>query len=184
VLAIMMTVLRMQGLTARHVVGAIISLGGVGLLFVDRLDVSTAQALGIVLVFGSVVAATAYSVIMKTRGESVNGLVATTIFLVVTACVLGVIALVSPEPSTWPPAAKPTIALFYLAVVGTVIAFLLYFWLLGKTSLLVTSTLVFVFPLVALVTDALFERAISLGPRAYIGAGITLAGLAVSLRRR
>ena len=67
---------------------------------------------------------------------------------------------------------------------GTVIAFLVYFWLLNKTSLLVTSTLVFVFPLVAIVTDALFERAIPLGPKAYVGAGITLAGLAVSLRRR
>jgi hypothetical protein len=30
----------------------------------------------------------------------------------------------------------------------------------------------------------LFEHAIALGPRAYAGAGITLAGLAVSLRRR
>ena len=47
-----------------------------------------------------------------------------------------------------------------------------------------TSTLVFVYPLIALVTDALFEHEIELSPRAYAGAGITLAGLAVSLRRR
>jgi drug/metabolite transporter (DMT)-like permease len=78
----------------------------------------------------------------------------------------------------------PTVALFYLAVIGSAVAFLLYFWLLGQTSLLVTSTLVFLFPLVALLTDALFERAIPLGPRAYLGAAITLGGLAVSLRRR
>ena len=37
---------------------------------------------------------------------------------------------------------------------------------------------------VALVTDVLFERAISRGARAYIGAAITLSGLAVSLRRK
>jgi hypothetical protein len=42
----------------------------------------------------------------------------------------------------------------------------------------------FVFPIVALVTDALFERAVALGPQAYLGAAITLAGLAVSRRRR
>ena len=78
----------------------------------------------------------------------------------------------------------PTVALVYLAVLGSAIAFLVYFWLLGKTSLLVTSTLVFVFPIVALITDALFEHAIPLGPQAYLGAAITLAGLAVSLRRR
>jgi drug/metabolite transporter (DMT)-like permease len=184
ILAIMMTALRLQGLTARHVIGAAVSLAGVGVLLLDRLDVSTAQAIGVVLVFGSVVLATGYSVIMKVRGGGVNGLVATTIFLVVTAVVLGVVALIAREPIHWPPATNATLALFYLAVVGTVVAFLVYFWLLGRTTLLVTSTLVFVFPLVALVTDALFEREISVGPRAYIGAGITLAGLAVSLRRR
>ncbi len=65
----------------------------------------------------------------------------------------------------------------YLALIGNVVAFLVYFWLLDRTSLLVTSTLVFVFPLVALATDAVFEHAIVLGPRAYLGAGVTLAGL-------
>jgi drug/metabolite transporter (DMT)-like permease len=74
------------------------------------------------------------------------------------------------------------VALLYLAVIGSVVAFLTYFWLLHKTSLLVTSTLVFVFPLVAIATDALFEDE-SLTARAYVGAAITLGGLAVSLRR-
>lgn len=184
ILAIFMKVLRLDGLKPRHVIGAVISLAGVGVLILDRLDVSIAQAFGVVMVLGSVVVATSYSVIMKTRGGGVNGLVATTIFLVVTAVVLCIVALIAREPIKWPPATNPTIAVLYLAVVGTVVAFLVYFWLLGKTTLLVTSTLVFVFPLVALLTDALFEREITVGTTAYIGAGITLAGLAVSLRRR
>jgi drug/metabolite transporter (DMT)-like permease len=107
------------------------------------------------------------------------------VFLVVTALVLTVVALVADggAPSlTWPPPAAPTAALLYLAVLGSVVAFLVYFWLLQKTSLLLTSTLVFVYPLVALVTDALFERE-GLTARAYIGAAITLSGLATSLRR-
>jgi hypothetical protein len=43
---------------------------------------------------------------------------------------------------------------------------------------------VFVFPLVALVTDALFERELPLNARSYLGVAITLAGLGVSLRRQ
>lgn len=183
ILAMMMTALRMEGITRRHILGAVISIAGVGVLFVDRLHVSPAQALGVVLVLGSVVVATGYSVIMKRHGGAVNGLVTTTVFLAVTAIVLGIIAIVAREEIPWPLPEKPSLALGYLAVMGTVVAFLVYFWLLGKTSLIVTSTLVFVFPLVALLTDALFERAISLGPRAYLGAAITLAGLGVSLRR-
>ena len=41
----------------------------------------------------------------------------------------------------------------------------------------------FVYPLVALAVDAVFEHELPLGPRAYLGAAITLGGLAVSLRR-
>jgi drug/metabolite transporter (DMT)-like permease len=117
------------------------------------------------------------------KRQSTGGLIATTVFLGVTAVVLSVVAVVAHEEVPWPPPVVPTIALLYLAVVGSVFAFLLYFWLLNRTSLIVTSTLVFVFPLVALLTDALFEREIALGPRAYIGAAITLGGLGVTLMR-
>ena len=67
-------------------------------------------------------------------------------------------------------------------MIGSVVAFLAYFWLLRRTSLLVTSTLVFVYPLVAIVTDALFEHEPADRAR-YVGAAITLGGLGVSLRR-
>ncbi len=184
VLGILLSIVKIETITRRHVIGAVVSLAGVGVLFLDRLDVSPQQAIGVVLVFGSVVMATIYSTIMKRYGGDVPGIIATTIFLAVTAIVLGAIALASGEPIPWPLPTLPTVALVYLAVIGSAIAFLVYFWLLGKTSLLVTSTLVFVFPIVALITDALFEQAIPLGPQAYVGAAITLAGLAVSLRRR
>ncbi len=184
VLALLLTATRMERLERRHIVGAVVSLCGVALLFRDRLDVSLEQAVGVVLVIASVVVSTTYSMIMKRYGGAgIGNLVATTIFLTVTALVLGVFALVAREPVPWPPPAMPTLALGYLAVVGSVVAFLCYFWLLDRTNLLVTSTLVFVFPLVALATDALFEREVTLDLQAYGGAAITLVGLAVSLRR-
>ena len=183
VLAILLTATRMEHFTRRHLAGAVLSLAGVAVIFVDRLEVSPRQAIGVALVLASVVVSTAYSMIMKRHGGRVPNLVATAIFLAVTAIVLGAIAVVARASLPWPPPGAPTAALAYLAVVGSVVAFLCYFWMLDRTSLLVASTLVFVFPLVALVTDALFERAITLGARAYLGAAITLAGLAVSLRR-
>lgn len=184
ILAVLLTVTRIERLTRRHVIGSLISLIGVTVLFLDRLDISAHQAVGVALVLASVVVATMYSMIMKQKTAALSGLVSTTIFLTVTAIVLGVVALAAGHPVPWPPPAGPTAALLYLAVVGSVAAFLLYFWLLGETSLLVTSTLVFVFPLVAIVIDALFERELPLSPRAYLGAAITLGGLAISLGRR
>ena len=183
ILAMLLTATRMEPLTRRHLVGALVSLAGVGVLFRDRLAVSPRQALGVVLILGSVVVSTIYSMIMKRHGAKVSALVSTTIFLAVTAIVLGTVALGAREPLPWPPPAGPTVALCYLAVIGSVVAFLVYFWLLERTSLVLTSTLVFVYPLVALAVDAAFERSIALSLRAYLGAAITLGGLAVSLRR-
>ena len=184
ILAVPLTVARIERITKRHVLGAIVSLAGVAVLFLDRLDVSARQGVGVVMVVASVVIATVYSMIMKQHAKRVHGLVSTAIFLAVTALVLGVVAVIAHEPIPWPPPVVPTIALLYLAVVGSVVAFLVYFWLLGKTGLLVTSTLVFVYPLVALVVDALFERDLPLSGRSYLGVAITLGGLAVSLRGR
>lgn len=184
ILGVVLTVVKIETLTRRHLVGAVISIAGVAVLFLDRLDVSPEQAVGVLLVLGSVVLATTYSAIMKRHGAGVPAIVSTTVFITVTAVVLGVVALVAREPMPWPPPTNATIALLYLAIIGSAIAFLVYFWLLERTGLVVTSTLVFVFPLVALTADALFEHAISLGARAYLGAAITLAGLAVSLGRR
>ena len=183
ILAVLLAATRMEPITKRHIVGAIVSLAGVVILAWDRFTVSPQQALGVVLVLGSVLVSTIYSMVMKKESSGVHGLVSTTVFLGVTAGVLGVVALAVGAGMPWPLPVVPTLALFYLAIVGSVIAFLVYFWLLRATTLLLTSTLVFVYPLVALAIDAAFERAITLGPRAYIGAAITLAGLAVSLRR-
>ena len=186
ILAAFLVATRMEKIERHHVVGALVSLAGVGVLFADRLAVSAQQAVGIAMVIASVAVSTAYSMVMKQHGGRVHGVVATTIFLGVTAIILGAIALAIGAPIPWPPPVAPTIALLYLALVGSVVAFLSYFWLLDQTSMLLTSTLVFVYPLVALVADALFERdrAMRLGARSYLGVAIILGGLVVSLRAR
>jgi drug/metabolite transporter (DMT)-like permease len=182
--AVLLAGTRIERLERRHLIGALVSLAGVVVLFLDRLDVSPRQAVGVCLVLGSVVATTIYTAIMKRKASGLSNLVVTAIFLAVTAVGVGAVALASGQSLPWPPPPGPTIALLYLAVVGSVVAFLTYFWLLDQTSLQISSTLVFVYPLIALVVDALFEREISLGARAYLGAAITLCGLAVSLVRR
>ena len=61
------------------------------------------------------------------------------------------------------------------------VAFATWLWLLRKLPLMVTATLVFVLPVVALLVDALWEREIRLDGRAYLGIAVVLVGLAVSL---
>jgi drug/metabolite transporter (DMT)-like permease len=181
-LAVLLWVTGMEPVRRGALAGAVVSIVGVAVIFLDRAEVSPAQATGVVLILGSVLASTLYAMIMKRHGEGVHVLAATTIFLTVTAIALGAVVLArGPQPIAWPPPRAPTLALLYLAVFGSVITFGTYFWLLQRISLMAISTLVFVLPLISLGVDALWEREVRLGARAYLGVAITLAGLAVNL---
>jgi drug/metabolite transporter (DMT)-like permease len=181
ILALLLTVTRMERVGWGDLAGALVSIAGVGVIFADRLDVSATQAVGVALVLGSVLASTTYSMIMKRHGDNVHAFASTWIFIAVTAACLCVAAAVRGFPVPWPPPLSPTLALVYLAVFGSVVAFATYFWLLSQLSLMTMSTLSFVLPIIALVVDALFERDVTLDARAYIGISVTLAGLIVSL---
>lgn len=180
-LAVLLWMTRLEPVRPGAVAGAIVSILGVSVIFLDRVDVSVEQGIGVALILVSVLASTLYSMVMKRHASDVHPLASTTIFLSVTALTLGAVVLVrGPAPAVWPPPVEPTLALLYLAVVGSVVAFGTYFWLLRHISLQAISTLVFVIPLISLAVDALWEHQVRLGPRAYLGAGITLAGLAVN----
>jgi drug/metabolite transporter (DMT)-like permease len=181
-LALALAVTRMEPVRLGAVLGAMVSIAGVAIIYAERASVSNDQAIGVAMVVCSVAASTAYSMVMKRHADGVHPLIATTIFIVVTAIVLGLAVLVrGPAPVAWPPPLGPTLALLYLAIFGSVIAFGTYFWLLRRLSLMAMSTLVFVLPLISLAVDAMFENQVRLTGRAYLGVAITLSGLAVNL---
>lgn len=181
-LAALIGVTRAEPLRRTDLLGAVVALAGVAVIFADRWQVSARQAVGLVMVLGAVAASSSYSFILKREGKGVHPLVATWLFLGFTAIGL-VIAVVArgPQALPWPPPAGPTAALLYLAIMGSIVTFAAWLWLLGRLSLMATSTLVFVLPIVALIVDAVWERSIRVGPRAYLGTAIVLVGLALSL---
>jgi drug/metabolite transporter (DMT)-like permease len=182
VTAIVATILRVERVTRAAVLGAIVSLAGIGVVFADRLEVSRAQGIGILLMLGAVVASAVYSTIIKRVGDDVHPLATTGLFVGGTAAVLGVgAALFEREPLPWPPPLGPTLALVYLAVVGSVLVFAAYFYLLKRVSLMTMSMIVIIEPLIALAVDAAWEHDVVLGARSYLGMVITLAGVALSV---
>jgi drug/metabolite transporter (DMT)-like permease len=73
------------------------------------------------------------------------------------------------------------VALLYLSLVGSVLVFLAYFVLLKRVTLMTVSTLALLEPIVALLVDAMGEREVVLGVRAYAGVAVTIAGVAASV---
>jgi drug/metabolite transporter (DMT)-like permease len=162
--------------------GAVVALIGVSVIFADRWQVSAHQAVGLVMILAAVAASSSYSFILKREGQGVHPLVSTLIFLAVTAIGLTAAVVVrGPRALPWPPPAAPTWALLYLAVMGSIVTFAAWLWLLQRLSLMASSTLVFVLPVVALVVDAVWEDAIRVGPRAYLGTAVVMLGLGVAL---
>lgn len=185
VMATLLTVTGMERIGKNQVIGALVSLVGVSTIFVDRVDVSPRQAVGVAFVLGSCVLSTTYALMLKRHGGGIHSMASTWIFLAVTAVGLWIAVLVGGDVHVpWPPPAQPTIALVYLAAIGSVLAFATYIWLIDRVKMMTVGTLSFVLPVIALVVDAFFERAIRLEPRAYGGIALTLAGLAVSLLLR
>jgi drug/metabolite transporter (DMT)-like permease len=161
---------------------AFLSLGGIVILFWDRLSVSPDQAIGVGFALGAVLASVAYNVIFKREAGAVHPLASTAVFLAVAAGALWLVAL--PEGVDripWPPPVVPSAALLYLAVFGSVVTFGSYFYLLKRVTLMTASTLVLVQPVLALLVDAAWEREVRLEARSYAGVAITLGGVAVGL---
>ncbi len=166
--------------TRAAVAGALVSLGGIALLFYDRLEVSAQQAAGVAMMLVAVASATCMNVVLKRKAAGVHPLAQNAWFLGTVAVAMAALAAFEGRPVPWPPPTGPALALLYLAVPGSVVAFASYFYVLRHTSLMTSSTIVLVQPVVALLVDAAWE-AQPVGAAAYAGAAVTVGGVGVNL---
>jgi drug/metabolite transporter (DMT)-like permease len=167
------------------VAGFVVSLGGVAVIYGDRMDASADQGIGVSLVFASVCVCAGYNLILKRHASDTDPLANNLVFLGAAAVALSLFALLYERRlPPWPLPWAPTVALVYLAVLGSVVTFALYFYLLKRMSLTALSTLVFIEPVLAMLIDAVWEKEIRLTAPAYAGAAITLVGVAISLLLR
>lgn len=162
------------------VVGAVVSLAGIAIIFQGQLAVSERQATGVAMTLGAVVLGTVFNIILKRKASGLHPFAQSAWFLGTTAGGMTVAALVAGKPMPWPPPLGPSLAVLYLAIVGSVIAFGSFFYLLHHTRLMVASTVVLVQPVIALFVDTMWETQ-RLGPSAYLGAAVTLLGVAVNI---
>jgi len=162
------------------VAGSLISLGGIAIIFQGQLAVSARQATGVALTLCAVVLGAVFNIILKRKASGVHPFAQSAWFLGTTAGGMTVAALVAGRPMPWPPPLGPSVAVLYLAIVGSVIAFGSFFYLLHHTRLMVASTVVLVQPVIALFVDTMWE-AQRLGASAYLGAAVTLLGVAVNI---
>jgi drug/metabolite transporter (DMT)-like permease len=159
-----------------------IVLGFFGVLIVFQADVALGSReglLGMLAIAVSVVIQAFSLVQVKKHGEEVDPMVLNFVGMLIGMASLLLLSLVleSGRPVRW--TAQAVFSVAYLALVGSILAFVAYYWLLKRVHVVYLSMTSFINPIVAVLLGALVlgER---LAPSVFLGALLVLAGVFVA----
>jgi probable blue pigment (indigoidine) exporter len=151
-----------ERLVGRQWLGFAVGLMGIGVLFMTDLVAMGPEAVpaGLVLLSAPALSAVGQTYI-KRHGRDVSSVLLNRNGFAVGAILLSVIALAveGDEPVRWTPAAIGSVA--YLSLMGTVLAFSIYFWLLRKAPAHQLSLIAYIVPAVAMFLGVVRLRMIS-----------------------
>ncbi|MGH9800608.1 MAG: DMT family transporter [Blastocatellia bacterium] len=174
-----------ERITAAKLIGVALGIAGVTVIFADQMKIAgTSAVLGsaAIIVSALVVAYTNVLVKLRCGHLSTAPLVAGQMtFGFVPLLVVGWFVEGSPMNLRWTPQAAAS--LVYLAVVGSVIAFLLYYWLVKKIDVTKTMLISLVTPVVALMIGWLV-RGEAVSWRLALGSAAILSGIGLIVLKR
>jgi drug/metabolite transporter (DMT)-like permease len=174
-----------ERMTWMKVFGVLLGVLGVGVIFSNQLQVSGKQALwgSSALVMSAFCAAYA-NVLVKAYGLNLQPSVLAggqMLFGLIPLLLIGIPLEGNPINYRWTPIA--VLSLFYLAIVGTVVAFLLYYWLVHNMDVTKTMLIALVTPVTAVILGMLVLKE-EMNWRTLIGGVMIMSGLALIVMRR
>jgi drug/metabolite transporter (DMT)-like permease len=174
-----------ERMTPARVFGVVTGVAGVGVIFSNQLSVAGPRALAgcAALVIGSACAAYA-NVLVKARGAKLNPAILAggqMLFGLIPLLLIGIPLEGNPFHFHWTRMAF--IALFYLAIVGSVIAFLLYYWLVQHMDVTKTMLIALVTPVIA-VTLGVLVLSEELNWRTFAGGAMIISGIGLIVLRK
>jgi drug/metabolite transporter (DMT)-like permease len=195
--AILQTIIPVFGLVLAHLhlpeeritwpklIGVILGIAGVALIFSNQMEAGGRSAFqgSVAIVIGAFGAA--YSnVLIKSRGGHLDYAVLAAgqmICGLIPLLIIGTVFEGNPFKLHWTPLA--VLSLFYLAIVGSAIAFLLYYWLVRHMEVTKTMLIALFTPLLA-VSLGMLVRGEQLTWRIAAGGACIMAGIGVIVLRK
>jgi drug/metabolite transporter (DMT)-like permease len=174
--------LKTERLTAQTLVGTALAFAGVVALFADRLAIDRSQTWPMLAILASAACATAANLATKRYGNTLHPVALNAPAVLIGAAILFVAAHVAGEQVRLPTDPETWTAVLYLAVVGSVFTFLVYFWLLQTWSVTTLSFIAVFTPLVAVVLGFVF-RAERPTPWTGLGGVLILGGATLALSK-
>ncbi|HKG46281.1 MAG TPA: EamA family transporter [Pyrinomonadaceae bacterium] len=165
--------------------GVVLGVCGVAVVFSNQLAVAGRQALaGCVAVLLSSIVVAYSNVLVKAHGKNLNPAIMAAgqmFFGLLLLLAVGIPLEGNPLRFHWTPMA--VIALIYLAIVGSVIAFLLYYWLVLNMDVTKSMLIALVTPVVAVLLGMLVLDE-EFGWRTLAGGAMIILGIAFIVLRR
>lgn len=174
-----------EPMTPGKLFGTVMGIVGVGVIFSDQLTFVGPRALGgsLALVGSSICVAYA-NVLVKARAKHFDPTMLAggqMIFGLVPLVLIGISVEGNPFSFRWTPMA--IFALLYLAIVGSVIAFVLYYWLVRRMDVTKTMLIALVTPVVAVVLGMVVLNE-EVSWRLAAGGGLIILGIGLIVLRR
>jgi drug/metabolite transporter (DMT)-like permease len=172
-------------MTLLKILGVLLGVFGVGVIFSNQLQVAGPKALwGCAALVLSAFCAAYANVLVKTYGLNLQPSVLAggqMLFGLIPLLLIGIPLEGNPFNYRW--TAIAVLSLFYLAIVGTVVAFLLYYWLMHNMEVTKTMLIALVTPVTAVILGMLVLKE-EMHWRTLIGGAMIISGLALIVARR
>jgi drug/metabolite transporter (DMT)-like permease len=171
------------------IAGIVIGFAGVGILVAPTIagESGSLNPLGLVALLISPISWSAGSLFASHRATlPKQPLVATGLQMVTGAAVLSVMALLAGEPARFDPAAvsrDSLVALAYLTIIGSLLAFTVYGWLLRVAPLPFIATYAYVNPVVAVILGTAIREE-PLDPRTLVAGAVIVGAVALIVTAR
>jgi drug/metabolite transporter (DMT)-like permease len=169
--------------TLAGIAGVMVGFGGVAVIFSDDLDklggpqVMTAS---LVLLISPLCAAIG-NLAVKRWGKGIPSLTLTAVPITMTAALVGGVAALTERHRSIDLAPGPVAAVLYLALIGTAVAFTLYFWLLHHVRATQLSLIAYGVPVVAVAVGTLtLDEPIT--TRMLLGSALVVLGVGFAMR--
>jgi drug/metabolite transporter (DMT)-like permease len=169
-----------ETVSRRELAAILVSFAGVGVIFLDDFSAlggtHVSRAAAIMLL--SPIAAAAGSLMVKRWGSGIHPFSLTAVPMAITAGITGAIALATERTRTLHWDATSIGALLYLALLGSVVTFTLYYWLLAYLPVKRLALVAYVIPMIAVLIGVTQGEPLTgqiLGGSAMVLIGVSLA---------
>ncbi len=165
----------------RALVGLVLGVAGIAVIYSEDLRALAGPGvpLASMVLLVSAFSAAISHVAIKKWGDGIDPMRLATAPMLATGLIMGVAAWVLERDQTVVLRGRPLWALLYLALMGSVVTFTLYYWLLQRLPATKLSLITFGFPIVALgIGTVLFDEPWT--ARTFVGSSLVVFGVALA----